>query len=226
MTFGRPIAPFGIIGRNSARKATVQKSCKADCQNSRHFLRNPRNNVNKSAASIVVIIEIFCLTASGALAETPHAPAMMGVSSAWTGGELMESHPLKNRRLQLASAEMNSKLPASTPRIQSNDKLGNLTLKNGAQNSGEFKLFDEKSLELMLDKWQLGFKHLLAEAPSRMTAFSNWASQKIGFSKKCTVIEYKMASEPTVIKVHMQPVTNVHSSWLTSDGRLKTVTAH
>jgi hypothetical protein len=168
------------------------------------------------------------LGATAVLAETPHATPMLGVSSAWSGGELMRAHPSQNGKLQLASIERTSGQPASTFRIQPDVQQGNQKVRKEKRNSVESKLLNEKSLESLLDSWQINLKHLLNDAPSRLKAFLNWASHKLGFSRGGTVpnMNMKMAPSPAVIRVHLQPVSNNHSAWLTSDGRLKTVTAH
>jgi hypothetical protein len=184
-----------------------------------------QSTVNKNAASIFLIIEILCLNATVVLAETPHATPMLGVSSAWTGSELMESNLLMKRGLA-ASFDRNAKQSVQTSRSRSNVQQENHALKKASPNSGGCTLLNEKSLELILDNWQTNLKHLLADTPSRLATFSSWVSQKIGFSKRGTPTELKMASAPASIRVHLQPVTNNHSTWLTNEGRLKIVTAH
>ncbi len=163
--------------------------------------------------------------ATAGLAETPHATPMLGVSSAWTPVQRMKAHPSEKRKLQLRSSEQISGNSGTDCRIQPDECEGNQKVKKEKQTSVEAKFFNEKSLESVFDSWQSNLKHLLRDAPSRLTSFSNWASEKLGFSRGGAVTAVKMAPSPAVIKMHLQPVTSNHSSWLTSEGRLKTVTA-
>jgi hypothetical protein len=157
---------------------------------------------------------------------------MLGVSSAWTGGALNETHPSKKSEFQHPASQkqvstvLTSKQPVARFQSPSNGRAETQTAHNETQTPSKSNLFTEKAFESILDSWQISLKHLYTDAAPRFTAFSKWASVKLGFSKGTTAPNLNTASTPEVINVHLQPVSSNHNAWLMSDGRLKTITSH
>lgn len=169
--------------------------------------------------------------ATSALAETPHGAPMLGVSSAWTGGALNEAHASKKSEFQHQASQkqvstvLTSKQSVTRLQSPSNGRAESQTAHNETRTPVKSNLFTEKDFESILDSWQISLKRLYVDAAPRFTAFSKWASGKLGFSKG-NAPNLNTASAPEVINVHLQPVSSNHNAWLMSDGRLKTITAH
>jgi hypothetical protein len=173
--------------------------------------------LQKRFTNLILVLALSSASAEATMAETQHTPPVMGVSSAWTGGDLNNHNMVIPKVIHRAAVAV---APERTF-LQSQKKAA-----SAAQTKPEPVLFSNKSMEQVLDSWQLSIKHFIADANPRVTAFIKMASAKLGFPRAGSTKSQMACPPPAEIRMHLQPLSNRHSAWLMSDGRLKTVTAH
>jgi hypothetical protein len=185
--------------------------------------------LQKRFTNLILVLALSSASAEATMAETQHTPPVMGVSSAWTGGDLNNHNmviPKVIHRAAVAVAPERTFLQSQNKSLLTSEQLNCEKAASAAQTKPEPVLFSNKSMEQVLDSWQLSIKHFIADANPRVTAFIKMASAKLGFPRAGSTKSQMACPPPAEIRMHLQPLSNRHSAWLMSDGRLKTVTAH